>query len=971
MKDATRYLEAVLPANGLRVIAHKPPGWKNGFKHSFHATNEEVIQESARLDKAGIQSWIALATYADPEGGRTQVNTVAVQSLWMDIDFKHYDSPEEAVADAARMDAVVGAPSLRVQSGGGIHTYWVLRAPLPTNQWKPLADAFQAAWQALGIKADPISADAARVLRLPGTHNRKADYDAPREVVMDLYQDVTYDALSLAKKLGAAKAKAPKPVIPAMVAIPAGLYDANDDLGAGLERRPSHLGPMVQKCRQMQHAYANQATMQEPMWFAVVQLTRHLEEGRKAAHVFSHKHPGYTVEATDAKIAQLEGKDIGPTTCDRFKTLNPAGCAGCQFNVTSPIQLGYKEIENVEPTVVVVEHTITETGEVEIIQRAEKPDVSIPAGFKYDGHMLYRQVKDEETGMTKDEVVFDGFLCPERLVTSERNNHATDIQLYVQSKGQPPKHTTIPGKAISDKRDLARELTGKGVFFMSKQAGNILELLQRMVQEVQSKKRDSSVAEQMGWQEDGMFVVGTTGYRHGLTPLYDLPVPASTKSVARNYDPIGSLEQWKATAEVYNRKGAEAYQFTLLYGAAGVFLPMAKLSGVVLSLYSQAAGRGKSTAGFAALSWWGNPDGLKSQSKDTNNALFNKASRHKNLPILLDEITDKATWELEDLVYFMTQGREKESLTSERVARPILPGWALPVVSTSNNSIRSKLQSRRGDAQGLFARIIEVPMDLQFAQEMGYADRMQLRTGFVENYGHAGPMLVKYAMENRDLCMSTMDAITVKLDAAVNGDSAYRFWVASCAATLTVAAAAKLLGLVNYDVAALVKWTTEVLRAQRVDAVTNLAAADDVLAQFLETNANRILVSYMRNIGAGAQAPAVWPEDGVHGSQLVGRAELVDRSLYISMPSFMRFCHEAGYDLSSFVRNAAATVDGNSGEPLLKQATPVSVNLGRGTKTASARTKSLEFNLMHPALREFAMGIDSKITEVNPLRSVK
>jgi hypothetical protein len=300
-----------------------------------------------------------------------------------------------------------------------------------------------------------------------------------------------------------------------------------------------------------------------------------------------------------------------------------------------------------------------------------------------------------------------------------------------------------------------------------------------------------------------------------------------------------------------------------------------------------------------------------------------------------------------------------------------MPAWALPVISTSNSSIRSVLQARRGDAQGLFARIIEVPMDLQFATEMGYTERMKLRTGFVENFGHAGPMLVKFAMENRDLCMSIMDQLMVKLDAAVEGDSAYRFWVASCAAALTVATVGRQIGVLNYDTGNLARWTVETLRAQRADSVTNIATSDDVLAQFLEQNANRIVVSYMRTISATSLAPAVWPEDGVHGSQLVGRAELPDRSLFISMPAFMRFCHEGGFDVSSFVRNAAATIDPVSGEPLLKQASPVHCNLGRGTKNATARTKALEFNLLHPALREFAMGVDSKITEVATLRSVK
>lgn len=964
MQHARRYLEAVLPATGLRIVASKPPSWTKGFKHAFLATNEEVLEVASRLDAAGITNYIALATYASPDAGRTAANTVELQCLWLDVDYKQYPSPEDAQAAVAKLYEVVGAPTIRVQSGGGLHAYWCLRAPLPTAEWKPLAEAFQATWQSLGIKADPISADAARVLRIPGTHNFKPEYGEPREVVIESFDDITYDAGALAKKL---KARAPEPRIEA-VRVPAG-FVVNDDLGAGLERRPSHIAPIVRQCGQVQWIYKNQAMVPEPLWYAGVQLAYHLEEGRKVAHLLSNKHPKYSLEETDAKLAQVEAKGVGPTTCERFRSLNPEGCAGCQFKITSPIQLGYKEPESQQPTIVVTETVVTETGEVEVVERIKPAEHPMPDGFKFSNGVILRRHYDAETKTTTWEPIFNGFLAPVRVVVNERNNHATDIQVYVASIGQPPKTITVPGKAFADKRDMVRELSGRGVFSMSKDANHLLEYLQRMVQDVQAKKRDAALAEQMGWQADGSFVVGATAYRPDGEVLHDLPVPASTRSVVHNYAPAGSLEEWKRTAAVYNHPGAEPYQFALCYGAAGIFLPIAKLSGVVLSLYSQAAGRGKSTVGYGALSWWGNPGGLKSQSKDTNNALFHKASRHKNLPILMDEVTDKPNWELGDLVYYMSQGREKERLTADSAARPVLPEWALPVISTSNNSIRSKLQIHRGDVQGLFARIIELPMDLPFAERMGFSDRMILRTGFLENYGHAGPIMVKAHMEKPELARRLMDSLVSRFDAALDGDSAYRFWIASAAAAVTACMIANQKGLLPYNPSALLNWTTEMLKAQRRDATAQIATSDDVLAQFLEQNVNRIIVSYTRSQG-GVQMAAIYPQDGVHGSQLVGRVETAERSLYLSASAFMRFCNEAGFDMGSFIKNALRP-DPVTGEPLLKQAGKPSVNLGRGTKTASARVKSLEFNLLHPALREFAAGIDSKIEESNSLRSVK
>lgn len=969
MKDALQYLEAVLPPEGLRVVAYKPKSWTTGgFKHLFCEDNAAVIATVESLEANHTQSWIALATYADPEQGRKGTNTVDIQSLFLDVDYKEYDSPEEAEDDLQRFVDFLGEPSIRVLSGGGSHNYWVLRAPMSTHDWLPLATAFKAAWQNMGVKGDPsVSADMARVLRLPGTVNRKEAYgENGRVVEMVSFTELTYDAGALAKKLGAVAAK-PAPKLPIGFSVPAALYDSNDDLGGGMERRPSFVGPMVKQCRQLQHIFRHQDQVSEPVWFAAIQVARHLEDGRRVAHIFSNKHPDYSPERTDAKLSHLERNSIGPTKCDKFRSINPSGCEGCTFNITSPIQLGYKEIENVQPTIVVTEHVVTESGEVAVVERIEQPNITIPFGYKYDGHSIYMMVKNEQTEMQKEEVIFEGFLCPERLVTDSGNNHSTEVQLYVHSKGQPPKHVTVPGKSISDKKDLARELTGKGVFFMPNKANAILNMVAMMVQEVQATKRDAILAAQMGWQPDDTFVVGATGYHANEAPVYDLPVPASTKSVVKSYEPRGSLDEWKRTANVYNAKGAEPYQFALLYGAAGVFLRMAKLSGVVLSLCSQLPGRGKTTAGLAALSWWGNPEKLKSQSKDTNNALFGKASRHKNLPILMDEITDKAPAELEELVYFMSQGREKESMTADRVSRVVLPSWELPVISTSNNSIRSKLKARRGDAQGLFARIIEIPMDLPFVGTVGYQDRQQLRHGFIENYGQAGPMMVKFFLENRDFCKQVMDKFAKSFDAAVASDPAYRFWVASASATMMALVAARRLGLVDYDLNNLSAWTSKLLRSQMAEASQSMSVADDILAQFLEVNANRIIVTYMRK-HSGVDVEMIYPEEGVHGSQLVGRAELAPRSLYVSASAFSRFCHESGYDMSAFIRNA---VEQSNGEPLLKSPGTVSINLGRGTKTAAARIKSLEFNLMHPSLVEFATGIDSQIVESSHLKVVK
>lgn len=965
MQPTLRFLEAVLPANGTRVAAYRPASWppeKRGMLHKFLTTDEALAQFTSDMDANGATVYYALATYRDPEAGRTAANTIELQALWLDIDSKHYPVKADIPADIKRVAKIIGDPTYIVSSGGGVHVYWALRRPMTTTEWRPMALAFQAMWQGLGVKADPISADPARILRLPGTHNRKPEYGEPRPVVIGLHNDVTYDPAKIIERVGTV-------ALPSRPVATPGARDINDDLGAGIEHRPSFIGPLIKKCRQMQHIYAQRATLDEGTWYAALQLARHLEDGRSVGHLLSMGHPGYSKDEVNERLDRLEAGDIGPTTCAHFKMKNPAGCEGCEFNITSPIVLGRKELE-AEPVVVDTEvHTVNEAGEVVTVLQEEVADVQLPKPYTYSGGVMYVPKIDPETKMKVDAPVFNGLLYVER-VSLDSADHQ-QMQLYVKTAGQLARHVTLPGSAKSDKRNMATALATRGIQFMNNDASDILKMLDAMMTAVRAKQHDGVTSEQMGWQDgDKAFVVGSTAYRPNMPPQYDIPVAPASRHVVGFYEPKGSFQAWKDTAAVYGRAGGEPWQFALCYGAAGVLLPMTALSGAVLSLYSQESGRGKSTAGEGALSWWGDPAGLMSLSKDTVNALFSKASMHKNLPIMVDEVTDKPIWELHDVVYSMTQGREKARLNSDSSNRVTKPAWALPVIMTSNNSVKSRLQVKRGDAQGLFARIMEVPMDLPFAVSMGSTDSLMLRTGFKRNFGHAGPVLVKYVMENRDTCTSILDAATARLVADVGTSQDMRFWVASCAATLTVATVARTLGLFSYDVAAMHRWSVGMITQQELDAAATIPECSDILAQFLEQNANRLLVEKKRRMANGVEESVLLPEDGIRGNQLVGRVEKPNGVMYISMAAFMRFCHDGGFDLGAFIRNASAKSAENEA-PLLLSVTPAKVNLGRGTTIASARTRALQFNLNHPSLLEFAAGIDGKLETPPSLRSVK
>lgn len=117
----------------------------------------------------------------DPPFVRAQKRYVAaINCLYGEFDAKVYGSKEAILEHIA--GAPWPAPSVVVDSGGGIHGYWLLREPwVPeSDDARAAAEIIQRGWVQQVIGADPSVHDLVRILRVPGTLNFK--YDPPRPV---------------------------------------------------------------------------------------------------------------------------------------------------------------------------------------------------------------------------------------------------------------------------------------------------------------------------------------------------------------------------------------------------------------------------------------------------------------------------------------------------------------------------------------------------------------------------------------------------------------------------------------------------------------------------------------------------------------------------------------------------------------------------------------------------------------------
>jgi len=131
------------------------------------ADKDVLIEAALHSDAEGWDVYFGALPRIRPSG-RSEDCVPNAGVLYADIDNKNVGGSHlAALMRVGRLNLI---PSVIVDSGNGIHCWWLLRRLEPFGQIRPLMQGLQAA-----IGSDPVH-DAPRVLRLPGTHNHKECY---------------------------------------------------------------------------------------------------------------------------------------------------------------------------------------------------------------------------------------------------------------------------------------------------------------------------------------------------------------------------------------------------------------------------------------------------------------------------------------------------------------------------------------------------------------------------------------------------------------------------------------------------------------------------------------------------------------------------------------------------------------------------------------------------------------------------
>lgn len=232
------------------------------------------------------------------------------------------------------------------------------------------------------------------------------------------------------------------------------------------------------------------------------------------------------------------------------------------------------------------------------------------------------------------------------------------------------------------------------------------------------------------------------------------------------FTPRGTLDGWKALME-REVLGHAPLELALAIGAVAPVAHLLREAHLVMdmpliALVGPSSG-GKTSSLRCAAGFWSLPteQGMIDDLNTTENAFLETIARNVGLPSFIDETSTgvKPSFNLEQLCYFLPKGKGKKRCNSDGSLKRQLT-FSGAVVFTSEDS----LLKRMAQNQGLHARLIEFTLE-KWTDNAAHAER--LTEGCCQNYGTAGPELVKWLLVHEELLplffSEEREALTSKL----------------------------------------------------------------------------------------------------------------------------------------------------------------------------------------------------------------
>lgn len=850
-------------------------------KRKQHVFKESLADLSSTIDRfieRKLDTYMALATFTDPAQGRKAVNAAFVKALFVDIDCNHrldvvpeggevkpkaYPSAKLAVTALTEFLSETGLSTLGqpwlISSGGGVHAYWPLTESVAIEDWRPVAENLKSLCVQFKLGIDPtVTADPARVLRLPGSINTgmkggkqtraatlcrvvaagdtftlSAFAKRVRDkLVVPTHESKQHPILNLPGQRLKAATKAIVPMIAGSV------NEAQTSFKRIVQRTAAGTG-----CKQLAYYLENpQADGLEPLWRGLLSWAKCCEsDGWKSAQRLSALHP-YEPERLAAKWSEIKG----PYSCAKMDSENPGVCTGCPHKITNALALGRVVPEDTAPRDVVLPvqgklQPVSEADdddEAPLPNRIRRPDPPKGFGYRKGGGVFMKRALpgDDPDEPAKEIPLLDHDLFVVRTMRNQ-TQHSVHF-LYMRPDGAMD--VTLPHRAVVSKDEAIKLLADQNVIALYGQGNdkNLFEYVRACVNDT-SKHIPVKIPDHGGWQDDDTYVHGGQIFAPHVPPM-PIPMPG-LENINYAMQPLGSPVVWRQFMDMLVRKELHDLLAIFLISAGAPLMRFTGISGMTFHFTSRASGTGKSLGLDAAASIWGQPARYRVNRDTSPVAMQQRLGLLNSEPLITDEITQKNRGEdmewLPSFLFDMAEGKGKERMEAgankERINTTY---WNTVAMLTSNNPAVDYLTGTRAhSSEGELRRLLELVMEKQLSWEPHEVDLIK---ALRNNCGHLAPKLIQYMVDNvdavREMTNETIKALYKRMDAT--GDE--RFWLAGigCAMTAGAILSSQITGLLPLPLSKILKVYQRMLDNMREHTRSGRRTAADILGMFIREN---------------------------------------------------------------------------------------------------------------------------------------
>lgn len=889
--DKLEFLQSVLGDEGYYCIVGLKPNEKPIQK--LYTRLEDAVVTADNLKDVGRDVFYAMATFEDGSSRKTS-NVKQVRSLFVDLDcgpFKPYENQTSAIVALKEFCKSSGMPRpFTVNSGGGVHAYWPFGTPVSREEWIPVATALKQLCETHDLHADPaVTADAARILRIPGTSNFKEE--EPRSVKI-LGTGVISTFTDLKALIG-------EPVKLTASYIPRGEMDEVTKILVGnYQYRFEDILIKCDKnegCPQIAYMVQEKATGNVPynLWRAGLSIARYCEDAPTAFLKVSEGDPRFSLETMESTIRGLKG---GPYKCETIEGFNPKGCEGCihKGTIKTPIVIGRVSHEATEE-----EHIVEDTPE-NVAQGHTQTYVIPkfpPPYFRGKNGGVYKRIIKEDDEI--EVMVYHHDIYVTRRLDDADIGEALVIRLHLPKDGV--REFTVPLSVATSKDELRKHLTTRGVTLIK--TDEMMYYLKAWTDQMQATGKADKARRQFGWTSESheSFVVGDKEITADGVEYN--PPSAATAQYYPIFQPKGTLEEWKNAVDFYNSPGMEMHQFTIGLAFGTVFTAFTPVNAALFHMFSQESGIGKTTTMYAGASIWGDPVRMSLKETDTHNSKMLRAEVYKDIFFPMDEMTNVGPKEASDLIYQMTSGTQKNRMSAS-VNQERLRGepWHLTGASTANASMMEKISVYKTLPAGEGMRLLEVCV--KPVPGLLKVDTDKLSMQILNNYGHACVPFLQYILSDIDSIKALYRQVQEKLDKRYKFKHQDRFHSVTAANGIMGLMIAKKVGLINFNISNVVDWLGTVVTSMQ-DRVASLdIGAEALISQYAAEKWGsmlRITSAADNRTSKNSGMEHLTIAEATPKGELMGRLEYDIDMLYLMIPPLKKWCSDRQINYSGLI----------------------------------------------------------------------